>query len=158
MREVTIINESGLYACIFRSERAEAKVFRKWVTSEVLPSIRKQGYYATKEALDLWAKNRIAYLENKAIHRDDAATQAALDHLKSEMDARRALEEEFLCGEIKKSEVKVRTKLVRTKAKALDTTLNHLLSRFKGTEWESDLTTTFFIEQALEEIKPLHHW
>lgn len=45
MREVTIINESGLYAAILKSRRPEAKAFRKWVTSEVLPSIRKQGGY-----------------------------------------------------------------------------------------------------------------
>jgi prophage antirepressor-like protein len=41
-----LINESGLYALVFRSRKPEAKQFRKWVTSEVLPSIRKYGYYA----------------------------------------------------------------------------------------------------------------
>lgn len=45
MREVTIINESGLYACILKSRRPEAKAFRKWVTGEVLPAIRKTGGY-----------------------------------------------------------------------------------------------------------------
>lgn len=44
-REVTVISESGLYACILKSRRPEAKRFRKWVTSEVLPSIRKTGGY-----------------------------------------------------------------------------------------------------------------
>lgn len=42
----TIINESGLYALILRSRKPEAKRFRKWVTSEVLPSIRKTGAYS----------------------------------------------------------------------------------------------------------------
>lgn len=41
----TIINESGLYALILRSRKPEAKRFRKWVTSEVLPAIRKTGSY-----------------------------------------------------------------------------------------------------------------
>lgn len=41
----TIINESGLYNVILRSDKPEAKPFRKWVTSEVLPSIRKHGGY-----------------------------------------------------------------------------------------------------------------
>lgn len=45
-REVNIINESGLYALILRSRKPEAKRFRKWVTSEVLPSIRKTGSYS----------------------------------------------------------------------------------------------------------------
>ncbi len=40
-----IINESGLYALIIRSNKPDAKRFRKWVTSEVLPSIRKTGSY-----------------------------------------------------------------------------------------------------------------
>lgn len=41
----SIINESGLYTVILRSDKPEAKPFRKWVTSEVLPSIRKTGGY-----------------------------------------------------------------------------------------------------------------
>ena len=42
------VNESGLYTLIMRSNKPEAKTFRKWVTSEVLPAIRKKGYYGTK--------------------------------------------------------------------------------------------------------------
>ena len=45
-QETTILNESGLYNVILRSDKPEAKPFRKWVTSEVLPSIRKTGSYA----------------------------------------------------------------------------------------------------------------
>lgn len=48
MQTMSIINESGLYSLIFRSNKPEAKVFRKWVTSEVLPTIRKKGYYGIK--------------------------------------------------------------------------------------------------------------
>lgn len=44
-QEATIINESGLYTVILRSDKPQAKSFRKWVTSEVLPSIRKTGGY-----------------------------------------------------------------------------------------------------------------
>lgn len=49
-REMTIISESGLYACILKSRRAEAQTFRKWVTSEVLPTIRKTGKYEAPAA------------------------------------------------------------------------------------------------------------
>lgn len=42
---VSVINESGLYASVLKSRRPEAKTFRKWVTSEVLPSIRMHGSY-----------------------------------------------------------------------------------------------------------------
>ncbi len=40
-----IINESGLYSLIFRSRKAAAKRFKKWITSEVLPAIRRTGRY-----------------------------------------------------------------------------------------------------------------
>lgn len=43
--EVNLVNESGLYNLIFQSRKPEARAFRKWVTSEVLPSIRKTGKY-----------------------------------------------------------------------------------------------------------------
>lgn len=44
-RKMWLVSESGLYALILRSNKPEAKAFRKWVTSEVLPTIRKKGYY-----------------------------------------------------------------------------------------------------------------
>ena len=47
-RGASIINESGLYASVLRSRRPEAKTFKKWVTSEVLPAIRKTGSYSVE--------------------------------------------------------------------------------------------------------------
>lgn len=47
---MTIINESGLYSLIFSSKLPNAKKFKHWVTSEVLPAIRKTGQYRRKEA------------------------------------------------------------------------------------------------------------
>ncbi|MCC9001622.1 MAG: Bro-N domain-containing protein [Candidatus Competibacter sp.] len=44
-QKMSIINESGLYALILTSRKPEAKKFKKWVTSEVLPTLRKQGHY-----------------------------------------------------------------------------------------------------------------
>lgn len=49
-QEVQVVNESGLYALIFKSRKAEAKRFKKWVTAEVLPAIRKQGRYDDAQA------------------------------------------------------------------------------------------------------------
>ena len=48
-REMRLISESGLYTLIMRSNKPEARRFRKWVTSEVLPTIRKHGIYTTEE-------------------------------------------------------------------------------------------------------------
>ena len=51
-QQLTFINESNLYKVIFQSRKPEAEKFTEWVTNEVLPSIRKNGMYATDELLD----------------------------------------------------------------------------------------------------------
>lgn len=50
-QEMVVINESGLYSLILGSKLPNAKKFKRWVTSEVLPTIRKHGMYATDELL-----------------------------------------------------------------------------------------------------------
>lgn len=50
--ETNIVNESGLYSLIMTSRKPQAKAFKKWVTSEVLPSIRKHGAYMTDQVLE----------------------------------------------------------------------------------------------------------
>lgn len=53
----TTINESGLYSVILRSDKPQAKPFRKWVTSKVLPTIRKHGTYMTSETIEKTLSN-----------------------------------------------------------------------------------------------------
>ena len=50
--DATIVNESGLYTILLRSSNPQAKPFRRWVTSEVLPTIRKHGAYMTDSKLE----------------------------------------------------------------------------------------------------------
>ena len=52
MQQITFVTESGLYDVIIRSDSEQAKPFRKWVTSEVLPAIRKYGMYATDATIE----------------------------------------------------------------------------------------------------------
>lgn len=52
IREQTIINESGVYSLVFGSKLPTAKKFKRWVTSEVLPAIRKHGGYLTPEKVE----------------------------------------------------------------------------------------------------------
>ena len=52
VQSMTFVNESGMYSLIFGSKLESAKQFKKWVTSEVLPSIRKHGMYATGETIE----------------------------------------------------------------------------------------------------------
>lgn len=59
-QEMLVINESGLYSAILRSRKAEAKRFKKWVTAEVLPTIRRSGRYED-------AANRMATLMDELI-------------------------------------------------------------------------------------------
>lgn len=51
-QQLTVINESGLYSLILSSKLPKAKEFKRWVTSEVLPAIRKHGVYAVDEVLE----------------------------------------------------------------------------------------------------------
>jgi prophage antirepressor-like protein len=64
--KVNVINESGLYNVILRSDKPQAKPFRKWVTSEVLPTIRKTGQYNAKpnKALEIKETNARVRLSN----------------------------------------------------------------------------------------------
>ena len=64
-QEMTIINEPGLYSVILRSNKPEAKEFKRWLTHEVIPSIRKtETWLSLNQAIDrqIWVDN---YSENK---------------------------------------------------------------------------------------------
>lgn len=74
-REVVFINESGLYSLILSSKMPTAKKFKHWVTSEVLPAIRKHGMYAIDDIL-----------------KDPDLAIAALTQLKEERERRKQLE------------------------------------------------------------------
>lgn len=75
----TIINESGLYSLILSSKLPTAKEFKRWVTSEVLPTIRKHGAYATPETLEEMLSNPANMIK-------------VLETLQQEQAARRKLE------------------------------------------------------------------
>ncbi len=78
-RGLTIINESGLYSLVLGSKLPNAKKFKRWVTSEVLPAIRKHGGYLTAEKVE------------EALLNPDVLIRLATE-LKDEREARRALE------------------------------------------------------------------
>ena len=80
-QEMTVINESGLYSLVLSSKLPNAKKFKRWVTSEVLPSIRKHGAYMTDDTLE------------KALTSPDFLIQLATN-LKKEKEKRAKLEEE----------------------------------------------------------------
>ena len=55
--DATIVNEPGLYTLVLGSRKPEAKAFKRWITHEVLPNIRKHGVYITDEKLKLFAEH-----------------------------------------------------------------------------------------------------
>lgn len=76
-----LINESGVYSLVFGSKLEKAKEFKRWVTNEVLPSIRKRGMYATPQTAE-------------KILEDPDFLIKALQDLKQEREKRKALETE----------------------------------------------------------------
>ena len=78
-REMYVINESGLYSLVLGSKLPNAKKFKRWVTSEVIPAIRKHGGYLTAEKVE------------EALLNPDVLIRLATE-LKDEREARRALE------------------------------------------------------------------
>ena len=75
---MTLINESGLYALIFSSKLESAQRFKHWVTSEVLPSIRKTGAYAIPQGKELLA---LAVIEaQKTIEQQTAQIEEMKPH------------------------------------------------------------------------------
>ena len=64
--KTAIINESGLYSLIFSSKLPKAKEFKHWVTSEVLPTIRKTGGYVSNE--DLFINTYLPFADDNTKH------------------------------------------------------------------------------------------
>lgn len=87
-QKATFVNESGLYEVILRSDSPKAKPFRKWVCSEVIPSIRKHGAYMTSETIEDILKN------------PDLIIGMATE-LKTEQEARKKLQAEAKVNEPK---------------------------------------------------------
>lgn len=72
IQQATIVSEPGMYEVVIRSDKAEAVAFRRWITSEVLPSIRKTGSYGTPALPDLTSLEGISAILD--------AGKAALNH------------------------------------------------------------------------------
>ena len=78
VQDLTVINESGLYSLVLSSKLSTAKKFKRWVTSEVIPSIRKHGVYMTPETIE------------KVLYNPDFIIQIA-KNLKSEQEKNKIL-------------------------------------------------------------------
>lgn len=126
-----VINESGLYNVILRSDKPEAKPFRKWVTSEVLPSIRKHGAYMTPETLQA------------AILNPDTMIQLC-QQLKAEQDKNAALT-------AANSQLTVDKQIMQPKADYFDELVDrNLLTSFRETAKQLEIKEKVLIQFLLE--------
>lgn len=126
-RGLTIINESGLYSLILSSKLPGAKEFKRWVTSEVLPSIRKHGAYMTPETLQA------------AILNPDTMIQLC-QQLKSEQDKNRELT-------VVNSRLTVENQIMQPKAEYFDDLVDrNLLTNFRETAKELNYPPKKFVE------------
>lgn len=86
IQEVSVINESGLYTAILGSEVEGAKAFKRWVTSEVLPSIRKHGMYATPATIEDMIANPDIIIQLATTLKEERAARAKAE---AEVEAQR---------------------------------------------------------------------
>lgn len=99
---MTIINESGLYSLVLSSKLPTAKKFKRWVTSEVLPTIRKTGGYSIKQA----EQDKTREMRAEAMLRNSISKQAKMmmeiakmSHIKAYQDVMMAKAGNILAGE-----------------------------------------------------------
>lgn len=129
--EVNVINESGLYNVILRSDKPEAKPFRKWVTSEVLPSIRKHGAYMTAETLE------------QAILNPDTMIRLCTA-LKDEQEKNKALQ-------LANSQLAVEKQIMQPKADYFDELVDrNLLTSFRETAKQFGIKERSFINLLID--------
>ena len=99
MQDLSIINESGVYSLVFGSKLPNAKKFKHWVTSEVLPSIRKHGMYAVDELIanpELAIRAFTALKEerekNKALQEDNERMKPKAEFFDAVTDSKDAID------------------------------------------------------------------
>ena len=131
MQNMVIINESGLYSLILSSKLESAKKFKHWVTSEVLPSIRKHGAYMTPETLEA------------AILNPDTMIQLC-NALKDEQDKNKTLQ-------TTNSKLSVEVQIMQPKADYFDELVDrNLLTNFRETAKQLGIKQNKFISFLLD--------
>ncbi len=161
MRRTLIVNEPGMYEVVLRSDKTEATSFRRWITHEVLPSIRKRGMYATPAAAE-------------AMLQDPDVLIRVLEEVKAERAKRSELEQ---LREVEKPKVLFADSVATSdttilvgdlakilKGNGLDVGANRLfamlredgfLIKRKGTDW--NMPTQRAMELGLFKIKESSH-
>lgn len=92
-QQATIVSEPGMYEVVIRSDKPEATAFRRWITTEVLPSIRKHGGYLTPEATEAALTDPDFIIRLATALKDERAAREAIEATATEQRARLRLVE-----------------------------------------------------------------
>ena len=135
MRNQTVINESGLYSLILSSKLPQAKEFKRWVTSEVLPSIRKHGAYMTDQVAYNITHNKPALADLLLMAGNQLKEkEAVIKHLEAE-----------------KAVLSVENTIMKPKADYFDELVDrNLLTSFRETAKQLKIKERKFIDFLLE--------
>lgn len=138
----TVINESGLYSLVLSSKLPGAKKFRRWVTSEVLPSIRKTGHYTAKPMTDYQMESirvrKAQLLERLAKEYDGTYRQVLQAHATKELTGEYLLPLPYI-GEKTYSAQEIGEKLgISANKVGMLANRNHLKTKQYGT-WVNDV-------------------
>lgn len=152
-QDIAIINESGLYSLILSSKLPSAKKFKRWVTSEVLPTLRKTGQYQVKElsGQELMAK---ALIEAQSVL---AAKDKQIEQMKPKAlfaDAVASSSTSILIGQLAKILTQNGYKTGQNRLFARLREEGYLSSR-KGNDW--NMPQQRYVEQGLFKIKESTH-
>lgn len=79
VQRMAYVTESGMYSLVLRSRKPEAKAFKRWVTHEVLPSIRKHGMYATEQTVETLLSNPDTAIKLLETIKEERAKNAELE-------------------------------------------------------------------------------
>ena len=154
---VTVISESGLYSLILRSRKPEARKFKRWITHEVIPSIRKHGMYATPQAAEAMLNDPDMMIRVLEEIKAERAKRAELEAAR-ELDAPKVLFADSVAASHTSILVGDLAKIL--KGNGLDIGANRLfeklrtdgyLIRRQGTDW--NMPTQRSMELGLFEIK-----
>lgn len=156
-QRVQVITESGLYSAILRSRKPEAKEFKRWVTREVLPSIRKHGAYMTEHTIEQVLTDPDTIIKLATDLKEERARRAELEAQRQAdapkvvfADAVSASKSSILVGELAKILKGNGIEIGATRLFRLLREEGYLIRR-KGSDW--NMPTQRSMELELFEIK-----
>ena len=95
-QRMTIVSEAGMYEVVIRSDKPEAAAFRRWITSEVLPSIRKHGGYLTPEKAEEIISDPDVIIELAQAVKRERSARISMESLIHELEPKADMYDRFL--------------------------------------------------------------